>query len=449
MSGVARDSYRPILRLGVPMVLSSAVGMAAQLAVTGLIGGIGDGALYVRSVYTPVAFLFLAVTTGLGVVLQVVVAQAHGRGEREAVAPYLGSVARVGILAFVLLGLALALLGGPLADLMHTLPDRQDDFRRFLLAMTGTTLLGLLGELCSATLRGLGRGGAAARVTVVYIACYLGLIGLGAFVLDGGLMAVPAAGTVAALVEIGLGLWLLVRSGDVALAALTGRRAEVPRLVGAIGVPVGASYLVLFVTNLLLLRIVAPSGPDAVAGFNVGYTLQTAVVVPAVGFGSAVAILMNQRLGAGDPAAAGRVHRHGLRIALGAYAVLTVVVLTAGGPLADLLSGDPHVAVHAREFLSVVGPTFGCTGVTLMVLTVLEQIGHGPLAITLNAVYFTAVVVVAEVLVDGRQDLSRLYWTMAGAAVTGLVAGVPAVARLAARPRALRPAPEPAWEKQS
>ncbi|MFC8696288.1 hypothetical protein ACFUAD_13505, partial [Streptomyces parvus] len=79
MTATTSDSYRRILGVGTPMVLSSAAVMAAQLGVTALIGAMGPSALYVRSVYMPVSYLFIAVTTGLAVTLQVVVGHSNRR----------------------------------------------------------------------------------------------------------------------------------------------------------------------------------------------------------------------------------------------------------------------------------------------------------------------------------------------------------------------------------
>ncbi|MCX5391930.1 MATE family efflux transporter [Streptomyces sp. NBC_00094] len=434
MKGHAAESYRHILSTGIPMVLSSAAVMVSQLVITGLIGRIGDGALYLRSVYSPVSFLLIAVTTGLAVTLQVAVARAAGRGEERDTTGHLASVVRAGACAYAVSGAVLLALGGVLADAVHTTPAQRDEFRDFLAAMVVATFLGMLGELCAATLRGLGSAGTAARVTGVTLVVHLGLIAVCGLVLDGGLMVVPAAGAVAAVVEVVLGLRALARLGVFRREQLTRWRPETLPLLRGVGLPVGASYLVLFVVNLLMLRIVARGGEDVVAGFTVGYTLQTAVVVPAVAFGSAVAVLMNQRLGAGDPTGARDVYRRGLHLALGAYGTVTLVLVVAAGPVADALAGGPDVAAAARDFLTVAGPTFGCTGVALMLLTVLEQIGRGLVAIALNVLYFAVLVGVGHVLVESSGDVTRLYWVMCVAAAVAVVTVVPFVGRVVARP---------------
>jgi Na+-driven multidrug efflux pump len=157
--------------------------------------------------------------------------------------------------------------------------------------------------------------------------------------------------------------------------------------------------------------------------------------VPAVGLGSAVAVLMNQSLGAGGLPDSRTVFRRGLILALVGYAAVTLAVVLLGGPLANLMSGSPAVAAEARHFVAIVGPTFGCTGLMLTVLTVLEQVGHGPLAVAMNSGYFVVIVAVGWVAANARHDVSALYWTMAIAAAASLVGGLPIAARAAQRPR--------------
>jgi Na+-driven multidrug efflux pump len=224
----------------------------------------------------------------------------------------------------------------------------------------------------------------------------------------------------------------------VGLRALTTWRRGMPRLIAAIGLPVGSTYIVLCVVNLLLLRIIAPAGPYTVAGFSVGYMLETAIVVPAVGLGSAVSVLMNQSVAAGFTSAARTAFRRGMFLAGGGYAVVTVVVVVAGSHLADLMSGTPAIAAQAREFVSVVGPVFGIMALVLTALTVLEQVGYGSVAAFMNASYFAVIVTVGWLAVARTGHIPDLYKTMMIAALCSLITALPLVCAVALRPRLLR-----------
>jgi hypothetical protein len=124
-------------------------------------------------------------------------------------------------------------------------------------------------------------------------------------------------------------------------------------------------------------------------------------------------------------------------LALVGYLIITLVVVTAGGQLAGLMSGSPAIAAQAREFITMVGPTFGITALTLAAMTVLEQVGYGALAAFLNASYFAGIVSIGWLLTARSGNISDLYLTMRIAALCSLVTALPLVCFLALRPRVL------------
>jgi Na+-driven multidrug efflux pump len=437
-SSAAADpvSYRRIALVALPMMFSTVAGIGEQLVIMALIGRMGEDALYVRSVYNPVSYLFLALTTGFAVTLQVRVAQASGRGERERTGAYLGGIGRATIAVFGVVGVLLVLGSGPLSTLVGVVPDQQGTFRGFLAAMTVASVVSTLGELCSAALRGSGRALTAAFITSMHVIVTVGLVlaGLG---LDAGLPAVPVAVAAAGVLEVTLGLIFLGRGGMV-LRTLAARAAGTWALLGRIGAPVSASSVLLAVVNLILLRIVEPAGELAVSGFAVGYAVQAAIIVPAVGFGSAVAVLMNQALPREGLSVARRALRRGLIAACAGYGAATVALALWGGGLVAFLAGDPEVAEQARHMVLVVGPTFGCTGLSLVLLTILEHVGYGALAVALNATYFAAMLAIGGWLTYHSHDVGSLYATMAVAAVAGVALSLPITIAAARHPRLLQ-----------
>src|SRR5690606_8385353 len=102
---------------------------------------------------------------------------------------------------------------------------------------------------------------------------------------------------------------------------------DVRGLLLGVGLPVGLSYLLLTVTNLVMVWLLGPSGTAVVAGFGGAATVQTLVVVPAIGLAAAVSIVMNQQWGAGDLGLLPRTLRAGTVVVAGVYVVVGVLVL--------------------------------------------------------------------------------------------------------------------------
>ncbi|MFB6888165.1 MATE family efflux transporter [Kitasatospora sp. NPDC056327] len=429
-TGVPPPTVRRITGFAAPVVLSEAVALGAQFAVVAMLGAAGGHALYLRSLYTPVGFLLVALNSGLSVALQVVAARAAGCGRRGDLPGHLAAATRIGALCYLVCGAAVLAGAEPLGALLDVPGADRTPFLAFLAAMVAVNAVGALGELCAAVLRGSGATGRGMLLTLTSAGLLLagvGGLGLGA---GWGLTALPVASLGAGVVEVLLGAVLLRRAGLLGRGGRsgggagrgdgTGRGAEVRAAVVSVGVPVGASFLLLCVVNLALLRVVTPFGPGAVAGFTLGSTLQSAVIVPAVGFGSAVAILVNQAGAAGDRAAARRAVRTGGLLTAGCYLAVTAVLWPAGARLAARLSADPATAEEAVRFLHLAGPSFGCTALALTALTLLEQTGHGGVAFALNVVYFGAVVAVGGPLSAARHSTDALYLTMTAGACLGV-----------------------------
>jgi Na+-driven multidrug efflux pump len=109
---------------------------------------------------------------------------------------------------------------------------------------------------------------------------------------------------------------------------------------------------------------------------------------------------------------------------------VTVLLVLAGHPLVALLSGDPAIVRHAWRFVSIVGPTFGCTGLVLCALTVLEQLGRGPTVVLMNLGYFASIILIGWWVVGTSTNVDGLYLTMAVVALCGLLTGLPTAWRL-------------------
>jgi Na+-driven multidrug efflux pump len=414
-----------IARFAAPMVGSTMLALGGQFAVVGLLGAMGGPALYVRAVYAPISLLFLALASGLAVAQQVGAARAIGGGTPAQVPGLLAGTARMGLVCFGVLGLALVVAIRPLADLVTVAADDRPLFYRFLIAMVLVLPIGFLGELCAATLRGAGYPGQGSLVTLASFVMTVGGVAVLGFGTGIGIAALPVATGVSGAVELALGLYLLRRAGLLTTAALRRGDPAARVLARLIGLPVAASYLMLFLVDLVFLRIVAGDGESAVAGFSLGYTLQGAVILPAVGFGSAVAVLINQAVAAGDTVRARLTLRNGMVLVSGVYVLVTGVLVLAGRSIVEPLSTDPVAVREAVRFMSVVGPTFGATGLILALLTTLEQTGRGVIAVGLNLIYFAALCAFGAWYADLAGSTDGLYRVLAVGAVLGLATGGP------------------------
>ncbi|WP_168712726.1 MATE family efflux transporter [Streptomyces sp. A0958] len=424
---------RAIARFAAPLVTGSLVGQGVQFLVVTVLGSLGGSALYLRAVYVPVAFLFLAVNTGLGITLQVLTARRTGAAQPGAVPALLGSVARIGLLVYVVLGAAVVLGAGPLAALMAVPEAQRPAFTGFLTVMTLVSPLGMTGELGAAVLRGVGATGRSLLITAASAAVTLTCLTALTQGPYASVHALPWSLALGGAVETAAALLLLRRRGPFPLRDIARREPGTLRPVMGIGMPVAASVALLFVVEFLLLRVVAPFGEAAVAGFSLAYTVQAVFIVPAMSYASSVAILVNQRRAAGHPAQARAVMRRGAGLIGACYGGLTLLLTVAGPGAVGALPLDGATEAEAVRFMTLVGPTFGCTGLALVALGVMEQTGRGPVAIAMNTLHFGCVLGIGAWAARHEGSTDGLYAVLAVGAVIGALFSWPVAWRLVYR----------------
>ncbi|MFL3870823.1 MATE family efflux transporter [Streptomyces griseobrunneus] len=448
--GAVGSQARSVLRIAVPMLPADLVAVLVPLAVLALMGRIDGDAHYVRALFMPVQFLFLALIAGIGASNQVAAAVAHGAGDLRGAGAALRADARIAAGAGAAFSVLLIVSAPLLGHLMGVSETAREEFTGFLRAIAPASALLLGPALTAATLRGCGLARQAAAVTLLAALTEIGGVALLALGAGLGIAGVAPAVALSGLAGTALGWVLLRRAGLLGPAASApGRPRPVPlrsavRRLTAVGLPVGASYLVICAANLVLMRILAPFGPTVQSGYAGAATLQTLLIIPGLVLGSATAIVLNSHRGAGRSGLLSPTLHAGLRITAGAYAVLAVVSYAGRDLLAGVLSGDPQIAAETARYLQTVGLSYLLMGLVLAALTVLEQVGGGPAALAMNAVYFVgAVAVGGRLAADGGPD--ALYRTIAvfnglGAVAVGVTVWF--VRRLAARETSGASAPD-------
>ncbi|HEY6312474.1 MAG TPA: MATE family efflux transporter [Streptosporangiaceae bacterium] len=417
------------------MMVAEIADFVVLFGVIALMGRMGDQALYIRSAYLPIAFLFLGFSSAFDISSQVSASVNCGRDRPQDVPVIALSMARVWILGGAAVCL-LILLGAPgLASLLHVTPAVRGEFVAFV-RWTSLAELTVIGPvLCAASLRGFGYAREAAAVTLTSAAVYLGgvaLLGLGTGM---GAFSVPVSAVASDAVGLFIGLVLGRRRGLLRPDRLRWEGQAVGHLI-RVGIPVALSFFVIATYDLVICWVLAPFGASSVAGFSTAFTVQGLVITPGIVLGSATAIVMNQQRGAGGlHAQLSRTLSAGFQVATPLYVALSVLTWLGAGPIGHVITNNPAIASDATDYLSLVGLTFLIQGPVLLALTVMEQTGGGFLAVALNIIYFLAIAVIGGTLARSMGSTGDLYRTIAIANLAGIcvpVVAVTFVRRLAA-----------------
>jgi putative MATE family efflux protein len=309
-----------------PLMLSNALQSLFGTVSNALLGQmIGVDALAAVSVCFPVMFFLFAFVMGLSTGAAVLIGQAWGAGERDAVKAVAGATLAIGLL----FALSVALFGGlfsrQLMIALATPPDILDQASAYARIMLVTMPLGFVFLLMTAMLRGVGDTLTPLLALALSTAIGLALTPL----LIRGWFGIPAAGVTApawasaianALTLFVLGLYLRHSNSPLAPDADFLRRL---RLDGAllskilsIGIPSAVGMVVMAIAELVLLGLVNGFGSDATAAYGavnqiMGYAQSTAMSISI-----SVSILGAQAIGGGHAGRLDAIVRTGLLLNL-------------------------------------------------------------------------------------------------------------------------------------
>ncbi|MFG2000304.1 MATE family efflux transporter [Spirillospora sp. NPDC048911] len=413
-----------LARLAAPMALAQLLAILVPIVIVAMMGWMGEEAIQLRSLYFPLAFLFFAVQMAFDVTAQTVIARRTGRGEHDVAATLL-TVGILWLAAGVVLGGGLSLGAGALGDVLGATAQSKDDFVAFLREMSLANLTLAWPVLCSAVLRGSGRAGPAAVIMAVSTTVEIGALAVLGFGLDLGATALPLATALNGLVAGAYGTVALARRG---LLKGWGWRAEVPGFLLRAGVPVSLVNFVMFGMNFAFIMILTPFGPNVIAGFATATTVQNLVIMPGMVLGSAAAILMNQRLGAGEGRPLTPVLTAALQLTISVYAVIVPVLWLLRDVIGHLTAESDRVAGQTAHYLAIVGPSYLVLGLVLTALMALEQTGGAMVALAGAVFYVAGSVVFGALASAGADGPTPLYVTISVMNATGLLAMIAGVA---------------------
>ena len=352
---------RSIWLLAIPMVLELAMESVFAVCDIYFVSRLGDDAVAAVGVTEAMLTIVYALAIGLAMSATALVARRIGEGNTDGAVRAGAAAITVGVLGGLLLGVPGFLFAEELLGLMdapQTVIETGSGYARIIL---GLNVVVLLIHLQNGVFRGAGDAGLAMRslwlangINIVLDPCLI--FGLGPFP-ELGVTGAAVATTIGRGTGVLYQLYLLRRGrGRIALRG-PGVRVRL-KLVGEIlRLSIGSIGQLLIATTswVALMRIVAPFGEVALAGYTIAIRIVIFAFLPAWGLSNAAATLVGQNLGAAQPERAERsVWMTGLYNMLFLGTVM-VIFLVFAPQLVAIFTDEPEtttVAVASLRILS-------------------------------------------------------------------------------------------------
>ncbi len=351
---------RAITLLAIPMVLEMM--MESLFAVVDMfwVAHLGADAMATVGLTEAVETLLYGVAMGLSVATTAMVSRRTGEHDGEGAAEAAGQSMVLGLLVALAATAAGVWFAPEVLRLMGATGSIVHTGAGYTRAIYGASVSVMLLFLINAAFRG--AGDAALAMRVLWIGNLVNLVlnpllifGVGPF---------PRLGVVGSGVGTGIGrttavavqVWFLARGSSRLRVAWRHLRVRAADMVKLARMSMGGmfQYLVGMAAWMVLVRMVAAFGSEAVAGYTVAMRIFIFAILPSWGLANAAATLVGQNLGAGKPERAEQsAWRAGWynMIFLGLVAVLFV---TLARPLVSVFTADAGVVAVAARALRVI-----------------------------------------------------------------------------------------------
>lgn len=346
---------RAITLLAIPMVLELAMESLFAICDVYFVGRLGAEAVATVGLTEAVLTLLYAVAMGLGMSTTAMVSRRIGEKDPAGAAVSATQAMAIGVGVAALVGIPGAFLGPSVLRLMGATPETLAIGGHYTAILLGSNVVIMLLFLNTAVFRGAGDATLAMRslwlangINIVLDPCLI--FGLGPFP-ELGVTGAAVATTIGRGAGVCYQLWAFRRGvGRIHLHLGVVRVVPAAMLtllrlsLGGIG-----QMLVATASWVALMRIMAPFGADAVAGYTIAIRIIVFATLPAWGLSNAAATLVGQNLGAGRPDRAERTVWLTGVYNMVFLAIISVVFVTLADPLVRIFQDDAAVvSVGAR-----------------------------------------------------------------------------------------------------
>jgi len=422
-----RDDLRALLTLAVPVVTVQVGMMLMGVVDTLMVGHVSPAAL--AAVALGNLYFFAVAIFGMGVLmgLDPIIAQAVGARDEPAIAR---GVQRGMLLAALLATPAMILLW-PAGQVFRWLGQPADvvplaaTYARFVIP---GVLPFLFYAVLRQTLQAMGRLRAivitivAANLLNILLnyALVYGHFGMPALGVAGSSIATTCSRWIMALLLLGLS-WPVLRRHLLPIRPDVFTLAPLWRML-RLGAPIGAQFELEYgafgLTGILMGRL----GTNQMAGHQVALNLASLTYMVPLGVSAAVAVLVGQAVGRGDPMGARRSARTALLVGATFMLVTSTLFLTLPRSLAGLYTDSEAVLLMAAALLPLAGIFQVFDGIQVVASGVLRGLGDTRSPMVINIIGFWLVGIPTGLVLGFRTGLgARGLWL-------GLVLGLASVA---------------------
>jgi len=380
--------------LAIPMMLEMSMEAVFAVVDIAFVAQLGTDAIAAVGITEALVTVLYAIAVGLGTGVTAMVSRRVGAKNPDEAASVVGQALWVGAVLSIVIGVA----GFAYAEDMLVMMGATDSV---VATGTGFTAVLLGGSasilylfLLSAAFRGAGDASIALRslwlangLNIILDPCLI--FGLGPFP-EMGVTGAAVATTVGRGTGIVYQLWYLFDGRGklefhlrhLRIAPALAKRMLVIS-IGGIG-----QYLISTSSWIVIMRIVALYGSNAIAAYTIALRMLEFVWLPAWGLGNAAATLVGQNLGAGQPQRAERSVWRAARVNFVFMTVIGLFIVAAAPGITSLFTDEPEVISYGTSCLRILGLGLPMYAIGMIISQALNGAGDTMTPTVINFICF-------------------------------------------------------------
>ncbi len=365
---------RAVLLLAIPMMLEMA--MESIFAITDIyfVSGLGADAVATVGLTEAVITLLYAVAIGLSMSVTAMVSRRIGEQNPEGAAVAAGQTIWIGLFVAIVVGVIGISLGQDILRFMGASDAVIEQGSGYTTIMLGSSITIVYLFLLNAIFRGAGNAAVAMKslwlangINIILDPCLI--YGIGFF---------PEMGVTGAAVatNIGRGIGVLYQlyhlfDGTTRVKVqLRHLRIETKTMFKLLKLSIGGvgQFLIATASWVVLMKIVAPFGSAAIAGYTIAIRVIDLTFLPAWGMSNAASTLVGQNLGAGKPERAEQSVWKTTKYSTCFLVGVAIPFILFAESIISLFSNDPTVIQYGSDCLRYISYGYGFFAMS-MILT--------------------------------------------------------------------------------